>query len=208
MELLILGATGLTGQHLLKKALEASHQVTALVRNPAKLSISHKNLTILTGDVLDKETLTKSMKGKDVVFCAIGKGKSLKSSNLMTNAVENLMLCMKTTNVNRLVMLSAFGVGETIFQANFLQRLIFRTLLKSIFSDKTKADLILKHSPFNWTLVYPVVLTNAPGTGNYKVGETLPMKGMPKISRADVADFMLKQVTDITYLKKVAVLTS
>lgn len=208
MELLILGATGLTGQHLLKKALEASHQVTVLVRDPAKLIVAHKNLTILTGDVLDKLTLTNALRGKDVVLSAIGKGKSLKAADLMTNAVNNLILCMQTTHVNRVVMLSAFGVGATIGQANFIQRLIFTTLLKSIFSDKTKADAMLQYSPFNYTLVYPVVLTNGPGTGHYKAGETFAMKGMPKISRADVADFMLKQVTDNTYIKKTVILMS
>ena len=208
MQLLILGATGPTGQQLVKQALERSHQVTVLVRDPAKLSVSHENLTILTGDVLDEATLTNSLKGKDVVLSALGKGKSLKSSNLMTKAVTNLISCMKSTNVNRLVLLSAFGVGETFVQANFIQRLIFRTFLKSIYSDKTKADSMLQHSPFDWTLVYPVVLTNGPSTGNYKVGATLLMKGMPKISRADVADFMLQQLTDNTYLKKTAVLMS
>ena len=208
MQLLILGATGPTGQQLVKQALERSHQVTVLVRDPAKLSVSHENLTILTGDVLDEATLTNSLKGKDVVLSALGKGKSLKSSNLMTKAVTNLISCMKSTNVNRIVLLSAFGVGETFVQANFIQRLIFRTFLNSIYSDKTKADAILRHSPFDWTLVYPVVLTNGPGSGNYKVGERLPMKGMPKISRADVADFMVRQLTDNTYLKKTVVLMS
>jgi len=183
-------------------------QVTVLVRDSAKLNISHKNLTILTGNVLDEATLTNSMKGKDAILSALGRGKTLKSSNLMTKAVTNLISCMKNTNVDRIILLSAFGVRKTFVQANFIQKLIFRTFLINIYSDKTKADAMLHNSSFDWTLVYLVVLTNDPGTGNYKAGESLPMKGIPKISRADVADFMLQQLTDNTYLKKTAVLMS
>ncbi len=208
MQLLILGATGPTGQQLVRLALEKFHHVTALVRDPAKLSLSHENLTIIKGDVLDDNTLTNSLKGKDAVLSALGKGKSLKSSNLMVSAVTNLIPAMKATNVKRLVFLSAFGVGETFVQANFIQRLIFRTFLKNIYSDKAKADTMLCQSPLDWTLVYPVVLTNGLITHKYKVGEKLPMKGMPKISRADVAEFMLQQLTDDTYLRKIAVMMS
>ena len=208
MQLLILGATGPTGQNLVRLALENFHQVTALVREPAKLSLSHENLTIIKGDVLDETTLTNSLKGKDAVLSALGNGKSLKSSNLMVSAVNNLIPCMKATNVKRLVFLSAFGVGESFVQANFIQRLIFRTFLKNIYSDKTKADDMVGHSSLDWTLVYPVVLTNGPSTSKYKVGENLPMKGMPKISRADVAEFMLRQLTDNTYLRKTVILMS
>ena len=208
MQLLILGATGPTGQQLVRQALERSHRVTVLVRNPAKLNLTHENLIVITGDTLDEATLIKVLKEKEAVLSALGRGKSLKPCNLMTKAVTNLISSMKSTNVNRVVLLSAFGVGETFAQANFIQRFIFRTFLKSIYGDKTIADSMLRHSPFDWTLAYPVMLTNGPSSGNYKVGETLPMKGMPKISRADVADFMLQQLTDATYLKKIAVLMS
>lgn len=208
MQLLILGATGPTGQQLVRQALERSHHVTVLVRNPSKLNMKNENLIVLTGDVLDEATLTNALRGKEVVLSALGKGKSLKSSDLMKKAVTNLISSMKAANVTRVVLLSAFGVGESFVQANFIQRLIFRTFLRNIYSDKTKADAVLSHTPFDWTLVYPVVLTNGQGSDNYQVGVTLPMKGMPKISRTNVADFMLKQLTDNTYLRKTAILMS
>lgn len=208
MHLLILGATGPTGQQLVKQALEKLHHVTVLVRNPSKLNVSNENLTVLTGDVLDEATLTNAVKGKDAVLSTLGVGRKLKSSNLMTKAVTNLISSMKAANVNRVVLLSAFGVGETFAQANFLQKLIFKTFLKNIYTDKTKADSFLHDSPLDWTLAYPVVLTNGARSDNYKAGEILPMKGVPKISRADVADFMLRQLTDNTFVRKTAVLMS
>jgi putative NADH-flavin reductase len=206
MKILILGATGATGLLLVAQSLEQLHQVTVLVRNPSKLNANHKNLTIITGDIFDKNVLTKTLSGQDAVLSALGNGLSLKSHDLITKAVSILIPAMTETNVRRLIFLSALGVGETFVQANFFQKIIFRTFLRSIYADKTRAEKQIHSSSLDWTLVYPVVLTNTAGTGNYKAAEVLSMKGMPKISRADVADFMVKQLTDNTYLKKAPVL--
>lgn len=206
MQLLILGATGPSGQQLVKQALERGHQVTALVRNPEKLNIPHEHLIVITGDVLDERTLTNALNGTDVVLSALGNGMNLKSSGIMTKALGNLIPCMRAAAVSRVVMLSAFGVGETFSQANLFQRIIFRTFLRGIYGDKNKADAMLRQSELDWTLVCPVRLTNGPATGDYKVGEVLPMKGRPIISRADVAHFMLQELKDKTYSRKIAVL--
>ena len=208
MKLLILGATGPTGQQLVKQSLEKHHQVIALVRDPAKLNIHHDNLSIIKGDVLDKSILTMALESNDAVLSALGVGKTLRSSNLMQGAMTNLIAAMNTMNIKRIIFLSAFGVGETFAQADFIQKIIFRTLLKNIYTDKAKADTMLQQSLLDWTIVSPVVLTNGPYTGKSKAGEILPMKGLPIISRADVADFMLQQLTDTSYLKKTVVLKS
>ena len=91
MKLLILGATGATGQHLVSRSLEEHHEVTVLVRNPSKLKINHEKLTIITGDVLDKAILLKSLAGQDAVLSALGRGKTLRSGDLITNAVSVLI---------------------------------------------------------------------------------------------------------------------
>ncbi|MES1217503.1 MAG: SDR family oxidoreductase [Bacteroidota bacterium] len=202
MNILILGATGATGLELVNQALTQGHVVTAFVRDPSKLKIIHEKLTVIKGNVLDKDVLIKPLKGKDAVLSALGVGKSLKSSNLISNAVSLLIPAMNATNIKRLIFLSAFGVGQTFKQASFIQKLIFRTFLKNIYADKSKADEQILGSTLDWTLVYPVVLTNAPARGKYKAAEKLQMKGMPKISRADVADFMLRQLTDDMFLRK------
>jgi len=208
MNILILGASGLTGRLMVAKALEQGHEVTALVRDPSKLSITHEKLRIIKGDVKDTTVLPDAVRDKDVVLSALGRGKSLSSGNLITHAVNILIPAMLQANVKRLIFLSAFGVGESFAQANLLQKIIFRTFLRSLYADKTRSEKKIKNSALDWTLVYPVVLTNAAGTGKYQVGETLPMKGMPKIPRADVADFMIRQLTDNSWLKKAAVLMS
>ena len=202
MKILILGATGPTGQHLVKQALEQHHQVTALVRYPAKLNIAHDNLSVISGDALDKIILLKALAGQDAVISALGRGQSLKSSDLITKAVNVLIPAMSEMRIKRLIFLSGFGAGETLLQASLIQKIIFKTFLKGIYTDKAKAEHVIRSSNLDWTLVYPVKLNNKPATGNFKVGEKFTMNGSPEISRADVADFMLKQLSSNLFLNK------
>ena len=202
MKLLILGATGGTGQQLVIQALEQNHQVSVLIRDPQKFKLTHDRLEIIRGDVLDQLLLTKTVEGKDAVLSALGVGKSLKSRDLISSAAKVLIQAMNAKNVKRLIFISAFGVGETFKYASLIQQLIFKLLLKNIYADKAKADEEVRKSNLEWTLVYPVLLTNNPRTDTYRVEENFKMKGMPKISRASVADFMLRQVTDNRFVRK------
>ena len=160
------------------------------------------------GDVLDKELVSSTVDGKDAVISALGAGLSLRSRDIIYQSLSVLIPAMNSKNVKRLIFLSAFGVGTTFRQANLFQRIIFRLPLKNIYRDKEKGEELLMASQLDWTLVKPVVLTDKPYTGKYKVGEKFVMKGTPKITRADVADFMLKQLNDNSYLRKSAILTN
>jgi putative NADH-flavin reductase len=208
MNILILGATGGTGQQLVKQSLEQNHEVTALTRDPSKLKQDHKNLIKIEGNVLDKDVLMKALEGKDAVVSALGVGKSLKSNGLISSAVSLLIPAMNIMNVDRLIFLSAFGVGETFGQANFIQRIIFKLILRNIYFDKSEADSQIRRSTLEWTLVYPVTLTDGIATGKYKTGIKFQMKGMPRISRTDVAEFMLRQLTDNLFVKKSVIIMS
>ncbi len=208
MKILILGSTGRTGQELVKQALGKNFEVTALARDAAKLTIKHERLTVVKGNVLDKELLMKTVEGKDAVLSALGTGKSLKSGDLISNSVNLLVPAMNEKNVKRLIFLSAFGVGQTFEQASFIQKLAFRLFLKNIYADKLKGDERIRNSNLDWTIVYAVLLTNKPPRGKYQAGEKLPMNGMPKISRADVADFMIRQLTDGTFVKRAPTIMS
>ena len=196
MKILILGSTGGTGQQLVTQSLNQNYEVTALARDPSKLKPTHERLRVVKGSVLDKDLLVDALDGKDAVLSALGVGKSLRSEDLISNAVRILIPAMHSKNVKRLVFLSAFGVGETFKQADFIQKIIFRLFLRNIYADKSKADDQIRKSTLDWTLA------DTPGTGKYKTGEQLQMKGIPKISRADVAEFMLRQLNDNTSIKK------
>lgn len=202
MKILILGPTGKTGQEIVKQALDRGYAVTALARDPSKLNVQHTLFSALKGDVLDKEILSNAIEGKDAVISALGVGKSLKSGDLIYNATNLIIPVMKEKKVTRLIFLSAFGVGDTYQQANWLQKLAFSIPLKNMYADKAKGDVLIKNSDLNWTLVYPALLTDKPFTGNYKVGEIMIMKGFPKVSRADVAHFIIQQIADDMYVRK------
>jgi putative NADH-flavin reductase len=202
MKILLLGATGPSGQELLKKAIEKGYEVSVLVRDPAKLKPTTESINIIKGDVSDVQLLREAASGCEVVISALGTGKSLKSNGLITMAVSNLIPVMKEKNISRLIMISAFGVGETFKQANFIQRLIFKTFLRNIYADKKRGDELVRNSGLEWTLVYPTLLTNKTYSGKYTTGEKLKMKGMPKIARADLAEFMINEIKDRNYVRK------
>ena len=206
MRLLILGATGPTGRSLLDQSLAGGHEVTAFVRNPSRLTVTHPRLAVVSGDATDARALEGAMKGQHAVLSALGAGSSLRSE-IASLAVASLIPAMQAQGVRRIIYLSAFGVGETIKQASLVQRLAYRTLLRQIFADKAKADALLRASGLEWTLVYPTLLTNGSRTDSYRVGERLSMKGTAKISRADVAAFMLAQLSSRDWLQRTAVIS-
>ncbi len=206
MRLLILGATGATGRNLLEQALAAGHEVTALVRNPARLTMTHARLAVAIGDATHSRALEGSMTGQQAVLSALGAGNSLRLE-VASPAIAALIPAMRARALKRVIFLSAFGVGETFAQASLLQRLAYRTVLRQIFADKAKADAMLRQSGLDWTLVYPTVLTNGARVGTYRVGERLAMTGLPKISRADVASFMLEQLSSAEWVRRTAVIS-
>ena len=206
MKLLILGASGPTGRHLVDQALAAGHEVTAFARSEARLPTSAPRLVTAIGDATEARALEGAMAGHDAVLSALGAGNSLRSE-IASRAVAALVPAMRARGIKRVIYLSAFGVGETLEQASLVQRLAYRTLLRRIFADKAKADSMLRQSDLDWTLVYPTVLTNGVRTGKYRIGERLAMTGMPRISRADVASFMLAQVSSAEWLRRTAVIS-
>ena len=206
MRLLILGATGPTGRNLLDQALGAGHAVTALIRSPHRLTLAHSRLATAAGDATDRWTLENAAREKDALLCALGAGNSLRS-DIASRAMAALIPVMHARALKRVIVLSAFGVGESFAQASLLQRLVYWTLLRRIFADKAKADALLRASGLDWTLVYPTLLTNGRRRGDFRVGERLAMKGMATISRADVAAFMLAQLSTDEWLRRTAVIS-
>lgn len=207
MNLLLLGATGPTGRQVVAQALDAGHHLTVLVRNPDRLPQLDDRLTVLVGDVADEQEVANAAVGKDAVLSTMGTGKSL-TSDIVSRTVDALVPAMHDAGVGRLIFLSAFGVDRTHAQASLPQRFFYRTLLRKIYSDKQRADRKLLASDLDVTLVYPVALTNQPFTGTYRAGDLFDFTGMPRISRADVAHFMVAQVNDSTWSRRIAILTS
>ena len=200
MKLVIFGSTGSIGHHLVEQALEQEHTVTAFARNPAKLEIEHDDLAVVQGDVLDSASVEKAVDGQDAVLCALGAGAK---GEIRTEGTRNIVRAMEKAGVSRLICLSTLGVGDSRDSLNFFwKHIMFGLLLRGAYADHVSQEDCVKESSLDWTLVRPGAFTDGDRTGVYHHGFSSTDKTIKaKISRADVADFILKQLTDRTYLK-------
>ena len=206
--ILVLGATGGTGREVVAQALQAGHEVTALMHRPERTLGPHARLRLVAGDVLaDGPALSDAIRGQEVVISALGRGYSFRSRGLIEGSMPRILAAMERHGVTRLVVTSAYGVGETWRDVPAVPRLFVRLLLWDLYADKARGEAVLRQSPLDWTLVYPVALTNGPRTGRHRAGERLSLVGLPSISRADVAAFLLTQVEDRRFIRKGVLIT-
>lgn len=187
MKVLVFGAHGPTGRHVVELASKAGHEVTAFVRGDEAPS----GVRVVRGDATDGTAVAAAIAGQEAVVSTLGMRNSLRSGGLQHKSLSVIVPAMERAGVRRLVVMSALGVGDTREQAPLLPRIMYRMLLTDIFADKAAGERIVEASGLDWTIVHPPLLTNGPATGAYRVGERLELSGMPKISRADVAHFMV-----------------
>jgi len=190
-----------------QQALSQGHEVTAFARNPDALS-AEKRVRIVAGDTTrNVEQIAEAIRGQEAVVSALGRRNTLRSDNLIARSTHFIVPAMEQAGVRRLLVMSAFGVGESRRDAPLIPRIMYRVLLSDIFADKKDAEDEIRRSSLDWTIVYPVLLTDGPLTGSYRVGERLELRGMPKISRADVAHFMLAEMKNRAFVRKAAVIS-
>ena len=202
MKLLIVGATGATGLELMEQALEAGHAVTAFARRPAAVQLKHANLRVQQGDILDYSAVESAVRGQDAVLSALGVRRLGKNTTL-SDGTRNLIQAMETLLVKRLIVESSIGVGDSRKQLKGLYAWLWLPLLmRNIFADKEAQEALVRASRLDWVIVRPAILTNGPRTGRYKAGAAPVTSFARKISRADTAEFMLKQLADDVYLHK------
>jgi len=202
LKVLIFGATGATGREVVKKALGRGYSVRAFVRNPARFEVRHARLDLVVGDVTDPEPVGRAVEESDAVVSALGSGNSLGSHPALGDGIQNIVRSMERTQVRRLVYLSMLGVGGSGKQLGFVDRyIVLPTLLRNVMQDHAREEALIKRSALDWVIVRPPRLTNGPYTGRYRSGEDV-RKGalLASISRADVADFMVEQLTDDRYV--------
>ena len=201
MNILLLGASGPTGQQVLQQALEHGDTVTALARHPETLEQFGQQVKVVRGDATSAEDLTKAMDGQDVIISALGRGKALRAENLFTDAILAILQAASATGVHRLVWLSSFGVAHTYDSATFSQKAVYKTILRNIYANKAEAEKLLRASDLDYTIVYP--------TDTYRVGENISMNSaVLKVSRADVGHFMYRAALDAEWIGRDAVITS
>ena len=206
MKLLVFGATGGTGKQLVRQALQQGHHVTAFVRDPSRFTETHPSLQLMTGDVLQPAEVQKAITGQDAVLISLG-APPKKASHVRSQGTLNIMEAMKKTGVSRLVCQTSLGYGdskEVLLRTPFIFRHIIQPLLlKEVFADHEKQEEYIKNSRLDWVVVRPANLTNGELTRTYQSGFAADDKTIrAKISRADVADFMLQQISGNRFLRQ------
>jgi putative NADH-flavin reductase len=200
--LLIVGATGGTGRQLVAEALERGHVVTALVRDASKLEMQHERLRVVQGDVLDYPSIDAAVREQDAVICALGHKRFFYPTRILSEGTGNLLRAMHKHGVGRLVCETSLGIGDSAGRMGVYYTLfVIPVILPFYFWDKTRQELLVAASTLEWVIVRPGVLTNSAKRGTYRHGfDVGSLIRTVRISRGDVAGFMLDQLTDDTYL--------
>lgn len=203
MKIIVFGASGRTGKHLITQALEQGHTVTAFARTPDKITTSQNRLRILKGDIHDSTAVELAVKGQDIVLCALGINKD-ESATALAGGTRNIVQAMEKFGVRRIINVSAAGFsGERAdFLIGKLLFWFFGRYLKKLFEAMGGQHQVLVHSKVEWIAVRPMLLDEGPRRGNYRVVmEGIPSKGY-RINTGDVAEFMLKNLEAKEYLFK------
>jgi uncharacterized protein YbjT (DUF2867 family) len=202
LRVLVIGATGGTGRQLVQQALAQGHQVTAFVRDPARFRIEHANLRIVKGDVLDYASLEPAMRGQSAVLCALGHKRFFYPNKIQSEGMRNILRAMKACDVPRLICETALGIGNSVGRLGLPHTFFILPLILPFYMwDKLRQEELIVASDRDWVIVRPGVLTNGDALGTYRHGPKVGSYLWPvKISRADVSDFMLKQLTDDAYV--------
>ena len=201
-KVIIFGATGGTGQELVKQALELNYKISVFVRQPEKLKVSVENIQIFKGNVLNQEEVDLAMLGQDVVLCSLGVPANNKSI-LRTEGTMNIIHAMRKNAVKRLICQTSLGFGDSKEVLPWhMKYLIVPFILKNAFRDHELKESKIVDSSLDWTIVRPGNMTNGKRTSHYKHGFRPDEKIKLKIARADVAEFMLNQIKEIEYIGK------
>ena len=208
MKLLIIGATRGIGRRLVELALDEGHAVTALVRNPEQMPVRHDRLSLIKGDIRDKEAVNRAVKDQEAVCITIGINPTRKLVTVFSEGAKTVIEAMTHSDANQLICVTGIGAGDSKNHGGFFYDRIFNPLLlKTIYEDKERQETLVRDSNLAWVIVRPGFLTNGPLTRTYRVLIDLAGVTAGKISRADVAHFILNEIKEKAYLSKTPLLT-
>jgi len=207
-KILVLGATGGTGQLIIRQALAKGYDVTALVRSPEK-GAGLTGVKLAIGDARDEAALRQAIRGQDAVVSALGTPPSpFKEVTLLSTATRAVVNAMQAEGVSRLVAITGIGAGDSAGHGGFaFDHLILPLLLRHVYADKNRQEAIIRQSGLDWTLVRPAVLNDKPGKGAPRALEDLSQFHGGTIARADVAAFIVDELESGKWLKRSPLIT-
>jgi uncharacterized protein YbjT (DUF2867 family) len=208
MRVLVLGATGGTGREIVREAGARGHSVVALVRSTARAR-GLAGVDLVEGDARDEASLSRALEGCSGVISALGTPMSpFREVALLSTATRALVDAMGRRNVRRLVCITGMGAGDSRGHGGFVfDRLIFPLFLRKVYADKDRQEDIVRSSGADWVLVRPTVLNDKPARGSVRAVTDLSGQRGGTIARADVAKFVVDQLTDDRWLRQAPLIT-
>lgn len=205
MKLTVFGASGGTGSQVVSQALEAGHEVVAVVRDPARLPITHPSLTVLTADVLRPASIAEAVAGRDAVISALGHGRrkqerTTASRTLCADSARSITTAMREAGSRRLVIVSASGPFPDEGDGPLLRYVAKPALGRTVFAvqwrDLVAMEEVVRASGLDWTVLRPPQLNDKPLTGRYRTRQGMNLRGGLRVSRADLAHLALAVAGD------------
>ncbi len=199
----------------MERAIAEGHEVTAFVRDPSRMSARHERLNVIVGDAFDPGRVREVVAGNEAVISVLG---ARQPSNPLyprragdpdgpaSVGSRNIIAAMEAHGLRRFVCQTAWGVGESRedpgFAGSFFMKVLVPPLLRDEYADKEAQEKVVRESGLDWVIVRPMLLTNGPWTNDYHARVDLKPGRRPYISRADAADFLMRQLTDDTFIHK------
>jgi len=200
MRIAVFGATGGTGKEIVVQALAMGYDVSALVRDPNRLSPEAKDINTVVGDVLDPDKVNQTLRDADAVVVSLG-NRSDSPENTVSSGTKHIIDAMGDQGVKRLVVITSLGVGDSKDQVPIAFKLVMKTVMRKIMADKELQEKYVQDSGLDWVILRPGELRDGPKTGEYNAGTGREIMAKA-ISRADLASFALKQLIDDDFLGK------
>lgn len=201
MRITVFGATGSVGRLVVEQALAQGHEVTAFTRRAASVTATHERLRVVEGDVFDTAAAERAIAGQDAVMVTLGDGRK---GLVRFGGTKSVVDAMHRTGVKRLICQSTLGVGESRANLDFLWKYVmFGLLLRKAYADHVRQEDYVRASGLDWTIVRPSAFTDGPRTGAFS--RDIPGDAQHltlKIARADIADFLLEQLTETAYIHR------
>lgn len=198
MKIIVFGATGGVGRHVVNQALQTGDEVTAFVRDLTKLQIENDHLHVVRGDATNAEEVSAAIAGHDAVVSCLGSNKMVAKSTQLEEMTQHIVAGMEAHHVKRIVYTASAGINNELPGVG--GKMVMKMLQNVLTDHRHAVDLIQAHKDLQYTIVRPLGLTNDDYTGEYREAKEGVPENARNIPRADVAHFILKALGDDTYI--------
>lgn len=208
MNIVIFGGTGGTGLELLKQAIARGHEVTALVRDPARVGMTDTRLRILKGDVLDPNAVRAAVTGTQAALSALGVRLGQPPGTVRSEGTRNIVAALSDAGVRKFVSVSTVGVGDSVGRLTFWARLLLPRLIGTErLEEADRQERIIRQSGLDWVILRPSRLVDDPAKGEYRIGLDLRTGMTSKLTRADLAASLLDQLESDRFVRQTPTVT-